>query len=248
MGTLPRAGYHSTMPFRLRLSRIARFAIALAGITLLALAAHDSALRGLADWRSTRGRHDIRMWTQGRAVQSEEQWQRAVDALREALRLAPQDPALWESLGFAYDIGSRNFVPNGGRGGWSVYSEFALIHFRQAAALRPTSPYSWAGVAVMKYRLDQLDEEFRQAFSSAMRLGPWEPGLQLITSDMGLALWDRLDSQLRDEVRENWRRTAVRQAEQLAKLAISHGRAGVLCEEAVDKALDALKNRLKCLK
>ena len=36
----------------------------------------------------------------------------------------------------------------------------------QAAALRPTSPYSWAGVAVMKYRLGQLDEEFRQAFSS----------------------------------------------------------------------------------
>ena len=245
MGNLPRAGYHSTMPLRLRLSRIARFAIALAGIALLALAAHDSALRGLADWRSTRGRHDIRMWTQGRAVQSEEQWQRAVDALREALRLAPQDPALWESLGFAYDIGSRNFVP---AGGWSVYSDFALIHFRQAAALRPTSPYSWAGVAVMKYRLDQLDEEFRQAFSSTMRLGPWEPGLQLITSDMGLALWDRLDSQFRDEVRENWRRTAVRQADQLAKLAISHGRAGVVCEEAVEEALDALKNQLKCLR
>lgn len=231
------------MPLRLRLSRIARFAIALAGITLLALAAHDSALRGLADWRSARGRHDIRMWTQGRAVQSEEQWQRAVDALREALRLAPQDPALWESLGFAYDIGSRNFGP---AGGWSVYSDFALIHFRQAAALRPTSPYSRAGVAVMKYRLDQLDEEFRQAFSSAMRLGPWEPGLQLITSDMGLALWDRLDFQLRDEVRENWRRTAVRQADQLAELAISRGRAGVVCDVAVEEALDTLKNRLKC--
>ena len=235
-----------TIPLRTRLSRglsrMARFAIALAGITLLAFAAHDSALRGLEDWRSTRGRHDIRMWTQGRAVQSEEQWQRAVDALREALRLAPQDPALWESLGFAYDIGARNFVPNGGRGGWSVYNEFALIHFRQAAALRPTSPYSWAGVAVMKYRLDQLDAEFRQAFSSAMRLGPWEPGLQLITSDMGLALWDRLDPPLRHEVRENWRRTAARQADQLVKLALTHGRLGVLCEVS----LDAQKNRLKC--
>ena len=244
MGILPRAGYHSTMPLRLRLSRIARFAIALAGITLLAFAAYDSALRGLADWRSARGRHDIRMWTQGRAVQSEEQWQRAVDALREALRLAPQDPALWESLGFAYDIGSRNFVPNGGRGGWSVYSEFALIHFRQAAALRPTSPYSWAGVAVMKYRLDQLDEEFSRALASAMRLGPWEPRVQLIASNIGLALWDRLNPAFKDLVRENWRRTAVRQADQLAKLAIGHGRALVLCEES----LDTLKNRLKCAK
>jgi len=232
------------MLLRSRFFSAARVAIALAGIALLAFAAHDSVLRGLEDWRSTRARHEIRTWAQGRAVQSQEQWQRAVDALREALRLAPQDPELWESLGFAYDIASRNFAP----AGWSVYAEFALIHFRQAAALRPTSPYSWAGVAVMKYRLDQLDEEFRQAFSSAMRLGPWEPGLQLITSDMGLALWDRLDSQLRDEVRENWRRTAVRQADQLAKLAISRGRAGVVCEEAVEEALDALKNRLKCPK
>jgi len=227
------------MPLRLRLSQFTRFAIALAGITLLAFAAHDSALRGIEDWRSTRGRHDIRMWTQGRAVQSAEQWQRAVDALREALRLAPRDPELWEYLGFAYDIGSRNFVP---ASGWSVYTEFALIHFRQAAALRPTSPYSWAGVAVMKYRLGQLDEEFRQAFSSAMRLGPWEPGLQLITSDLGLALWDRLDPALRDEVRENWRRTTVRQADQLARLALTHGRTGVLCEVS----LDARKDQLKC--
>ncbi len=227
------------MPLRLRLSRIARFAIALAGITLLAFAAHDSALRGLADWRSTRGRHDIRMWTEGRLVPSKEQWQRTVDALREALRLAPQDPELWEYLGFVYDIASRNFVP---AGGWSVYTEFALIHFRQAAALRPSSPYPWAGVAVMKSRLGQLDEEFRRAFSSAMRLGPWEPGLQLITSDLGLALWDTLDTPLKDQVRENWRRTAVRQADQLAKFAKNHGRAGVLCQEA----LDDLKNRLKC--
>jgi tetratricopeptide (TPR) repeat protein len=221
-----------------RPSRVARFSIALAGIALFALAAHDSVLRGLEDWRSARARNDIRMWAQGRAVQSQEQWQRAVDALREALRLAPQDPELWESLGFAYDIASRNFAP----AGWSVYAEFALIHFRQAAALRPTSPYSWAGVAVMKYRLDQLDGEFRQAFSSAMRLGPWEPGVQLIASNLGLALWDRLDPPLRDEVRENWRRTAVQQTDQLARLALSHGRAGVLCEEP----LEVLKNRLKC--
>ena len=217
---------------------MARAGIALLGIALLAFAAYDSALRGLADWRSTRGRSDIRTWTQGRSVQSPEQWQRAVDALREALRLAPQDPALWESLGFAYDIGARNFAPRG----WNVYTEFALIHFRQAAALRPTSPYSRVGVAVMKYRLNQLDDEFRQALSSAMRLGPWEPELQLITSGMGLALWDRLDPQLRREMRENWRRTAVRQADPLIKLALSQGRVGVLCAES----LEILKNRLKC--
>jgi tetratricopeptide (TPR) repeat protein len=186
------------MPPRTRLSRVARFAIALAGIALLAFAARDSVHRGLEDWRSARGHHDIRMWSEGRSVPSMEQWQRTVDALREALRVAPQDPELWEYLGLAYEIASRKFVPPGG---WPVYSEFALIHYRQAAALRPTSPYAWAGVAVMKYRLNQLDAEFSQALASAMSLGPWESGVQLIASDIGLALWDRLNPVFKDQVR-----------------------------------------------
>ena len=70
----------------------------------------------------------------------------------------------------------------------------------------------------MKHRLDQVDEEFRQASSSVMRLGHWEPGLQLIASELGLARWDRFDRELSEEVRENWLRTAVRHADQLAKL------------------------------
>lgn len=230
------------MPLRARLQLLAgfaRYAVVLACITLLGFAAYDSARRGLADWRSERWRNEVWQWANGRPVASLEHWERTMDGLREAIRLAPRDPALWESLGFAYDIGSRKFVP---AGGWSLYNDFALIHFRQAAALRPTSPYSWTGVAVMKYRLGQLDEEFRQAFSSAMRLGPWEPGLQLITSDIGLALWEKLDPPLKDEVRETWRRTALRQPEPLARLALAYGRLSILCEAS----LDALKNRLKC--
>ena len=226
------------MALRNRFPDFARLAIALAGIALLAFAAWDSARRGLEDWRSTRGRRDVRTWIEGRPVPSEEQWQRTVDTLREALRLSPHDPELWENLGLAYDIGSRKFASTG----WTVYTEFSLVYYRQAAALRPTSPYSWAGVAVMKYRLDQLDGEFSRALASAMRLGPWEPGVQLIASDIGLALWDRLNPVFKDQVRENWRRTAVRQADQLAKLAILHARAGLLCAEP----LDTLKNRLKC--
>jgi hypothetical protein len=237
------------MPLRPRFAhlpaRFARIAIAAIGIAVLGFATYETARRGLEDWRSARWRHDVREWTEGRALPSEAQWQRTVDALREALRLAPQDSVLWEYLGLAYDIGARKLVPKGsgaGAGGWNVYTEFALVHFRQAAALRPTSPYSWAGVAVMKYRLGELDEEFGRALVSAMRLGPWEPGVQLIASELGLALWDRFDAPFRDLVKENFRRTAVRQADALAKLAVAYGRAGVLCEVSHE----ALKKRLKC--
>lgn len=170
--------------------RASRALIAVLGMSLLAYAAYESARRGLDDWQSTRWSHEVRIWAERRAVPSEDQWQRAVDGLRAALRLAPRDPSLWGSLGFAYDVDSTTFVRSGK---WHVYDEYALIHFRQAVSLRPTSPYSWAGVAVMKYRLGQLDEELSRALASAMRLGPWEPGVQMMVSELGLALWDRLD-------------------------------------------------------
>jgi len=220
-------------------ARLARIAIALIGIAVLGFAAYESARRGLEDWGSTRWRNDLRMLLQGRAQPSEEQWRRTVDELREALRLAPRDPNLWEDLGLAYEAGARNFVR---AGGWNVYTEFALIHYRQAALLRPTWPYTWIRVALMKYQLNQLDDEFGRALASAMRLGPWEPGVQLIASQIGLALWDRFDPPFQEQIRENWRRTAVRQADQLARLAVTHGRVGVLCEVS----LDALRRQLKC--
>jgi len=185
-----------------------------------------------------RARQDVSLWGEKRTPPSAAQWQGAVDALRSALLLTPADPTLQDHLGLAYDLAAA--APAARQ--WPVYREFALLHFREAARLRPTSPYSWANVAQMKYRLGQHDAELARALSLAMRYGPWEPLVQLIASDIGLALWDRLEPALRGELRENWRRTALRQAEALARLGQAHRREKLLCEEA----LDVLGNRLKC--
>jgi len=221
--------------------RALRTLIAASGILLLAYTAYEAGRRGLADWNSMRWRHEVIVWTEKRAVPSYDQWRQAVDALNSALRLTPENPSLHDHLGTAYDLGSTAFSPGGK---WSVYAEFALLHFRQAAGLRPVSPYSWANVAKTKFRLGQADDELFRALTLAMRLGPWEPGVQIIASDLGLALWDRLDPALKGQVRENWRRTAFRQADQLAKLAIGRKRVDLLC----NTSLDALKNRLECMR
>jgi len=219
--------------------RLSRVAIALLGISLLIFAGYEAGRRGLADWVSMRARFQVASWAQKGTVPSHEQWQRAVDALGAALKLAPEDPSLYDHLGAAYELASAAFDP---KGQWNVYTEFALLHFQLAATLRPTSPYSWASVAMMKYRLGRVDEDLFKALTLAMRLGPWEPQVQLMASELGLALWERLDEEQRGQIRENWRRTAVRQADQLWKLAVARKRVDILCKTS----LEALKNRLEC--
>ena len=209
------------------------------GLPLLAYAAYEAGRRGLADWTSMRWRYEVTVWSAKRTVPSHEQWQRAVDMFGAALKLNPENPSLYDFLGTAYDLGSVVFFPGGQ---WSVYSEYALLNFRHAASLRPISPYSWANVATVKYQLGQVDDELFRALALAMRFGPWEPGVQIIVSDLGFAAWDRLTPELQAQIRENWRRTALRQGDRLAALAIARKRVDLLC----NTSLDALKNRLKC--
>jgi len=220
-------------------NRVSRALIALLGIAVLVWAGYEAGRRGLADWISMRARYQVVSWAEKHSVPSQAQWQRAVDALGAALKIAPDDPTLYDHLGVAYQLASAAFDP---RGQWNVYAEYSLLYFQRAAALRPTSPYSWASIAMMKYRLGRVDGELFKALALAMRLGPWEPRVQVVVSDLGLALWDRLDEEQRGQIRENWRRTAVRQADQLVRLAIARNRVDIVCKTS----LDSLKNRLEC--
>jgi tetratricopeptide (TPR) repeat protein len=209
------------------------------GIALIACAAYEAGRRGLADAISMRSRYEVNLWSEKQAAPAFEQWQRAVESLRSALALTPEDPSLYDHLGVAYEVASTTFNPGDA---WNVYHEFSLVHFRQATVLRPTSPYSWANVALAKYRLRQWDEEMFLALIAAMRLGPWEPGVQLITSDLGMLLWDYLPQALKAQVLENWSRTAERQAEPLARLAVARNRVAVLCTISHK----SLQKTLKC--
>ena len=216
-----------------------RSLVALTAIAALGYAAWDAARRGLADWISMRARYEVAAWAEKGPGLERERWSRAMDALRAAARLLPEDPTLREHLGVGYDLGQAMFDP---ARTMNAYAETALGQFREAARLRPTSPLTWANMALMKYHLGRADAETYRALELAMTLGPWEPNVQLVAAELGLLLWDRLDPSLQALVRENWARTAYRQAGQLHAIAAIHKREPILCSQAPD----ALKIRLKC--
>ncbi len=219
-----------------------RVLIALIGTAVLGYAAYESAKRGLADWRSMRWRHEIASWTERRAVFTPERQQQAITTLIDALELTPDDPTLIEQMGILHDLRATGY-PAGSESRRLNLAQ-ALIYFRNAVGLRPTSPYTWANIVLTKYQLGQFDEEFSAAMRHALDFGPWEPAVQLIVADTGLGAWEKLDSGLRDRVGENLQRTAVRQANALARIATYHRRIDIVCAAS----LDTMKNKVKCVK
>jgi hypothetical protein len=223
------------------LRRPYRILIALIGTAVLGYAVYASAKRGLADWHSMRWRHEIAGWAERRASPPPERLQEAITTLIDALALTPDDPTLIEHLGIALELRATGSPP--GINSQRLDLAQALVSFRKAAALRPTSPYTWANILLAKYRLGQVDDEFFGAMRHALDFGPWEPAVQLIVADTGLGAWERLDSGLRGRVSENLQRAAVRQADALARIATYQRRIDLVCAASFDK----MKNKVKCV-
>ena len=216
--------------------------IALIGSAVLGYALYASAKRGLADWSTMRWRHEITGWAERRATRPPpERLQAAITTLTETMALTPDDPILVEHLGVAVELRATGLPPGSDR---RQFLDLALVYFRKAAALRPTSPYTWANILVAKYRLGQVDDEFFGAMHHALDFGPWEPAVQLIVADTGLGAWDGLDGSLRARVTENLQRTAVRQADALAHIATKQRRIELVCATSMDR----MKNKLNCVK
>ena len=211
---------------------MARIIPAVLAIGVLAWAGYAATLHGLADWRAMRWRYDIGQWIDKGTTPSAERWVQTADGLHAALKLTPRDPSLHDYLGVLNRIGAWAFrtadEPS------RIYAAFALLHFRQAVSMRPTSAYSWAGLAESKYSVGEVDEELFGAMALATEYGPWDPRVQLIVADLGLALWDAMDAKQKSLAVANLNRTAQRQAGELTKRAERRKRIAVLCGNAIE--------------
>ena len=72
--------------------------------------------------------------------------------------------------------------------------------------LRPRWPYTWSALALLKYKMSELDQKFRLALNNATELGSWEPYVQKIIAEIGLNSWSELEHSQRIIIVENIRR------------------------------------------
>ena len=114
--------------------------------------------------------------------------------------------------------------------------ERSRMQFRRAAAMRPGSPYAWSNLALVKFRLGEMDYEFYGALERAARFGPWEPAVQLALADIGLAGWRRLALPGKLAVLGAIERGMKRQQKEISGFATTHRGLPALCSDPLLRA------------
>ena len=94
------------------------------------------------------------------------------------------------------------------------------------------SAIAWASIALLKLRLAEMDAEFYGALERAVRLGPWEPPVQVAIADAGLAAWRQLTPPAQTLVVGMLERGLLRQQAEIHRLGAAHGTLPLVCAGA----------------
>ena len=95
------------------------------------------------------------------------------------------------------------------------------------------SPYTWANLAAVEYRLGDTGSTFRSAMVHAAELGPQEPEVQATVANFGLAVWNEVDPQTQAAIESSVAAGMKRQPRQILQIAERRGRLAVACRHAV---------------
>ncbi|QJR11691.1 hypothetical protein DSM104443_02773 [Usitatibacter rugosus] len=174
---------------------------------------------GLAETLAYEVTDQIASW-QSRKVSPElEPWLQARDQLESAQRLARRNGAVEELLGVLYSERRRN--PD--------FQQLALDHFTAALTQRPSSPYTWASIADVRYRLGSTTGDYEQVLLNAVLLGPNEPEVQRIVVDYGFALWDDIGPETKAAVLQAIASGMRRNPMEMLKISERRGRLSLAC-------------------
>ncbi len=209
----------------------ARVLLALPIAAILIAGMHAATMRGLADAHFTNARLTLAEGTPANGSPRSDAIASAQASLRQALLLEPSNPHLVEQSARLQELRSLGLQPADPAMREGLRQ--SLARYREAAAMRPGSPYVWASIATLKLRLDEMDFEFYGALERAARYGRWEPAVQLALADIGLASWRLLPHSAKLLVLGAIERGMLRQGVELRRLAAGRGTLERVCAEEI---------------
>jgi len=163
------------------LPELARSAPVRATITalllLLAYALSVAARTGLADVYAEEAKSYLQTKREAGEALTRDEWQALYGSLMRALALAPDDPDNLSELGRLHrilleadDLDAAEI---------SRYGDAGARYYQATLALRPTWPWDWGNLALVKYQQYQdTSSVYQDALVRAVEFGPREPSLQ----------------------------------------------------------------------
>ena len=194
------------------------------GVLLAAAAVHAARL-GIADAYELTARLEMERW--GDRPVDPRSLARATGWVTQSLRYAPHHPSALEDLGGLqlrqmHAATDPQLAVDLARG--------AHLNFRLALVERPTAALNWARLALAKHYLAEQDEEIISALRRSVALGPRDPGVPELVLHLGMALWPRIDPELRREVVRALEFSASRDAAAAFAIGKSYGRFDLMCD------------------
>jgi cytochrome c-type biogenesis protein CcmH/NrfG len=201
--------------------RVLIVACLIAGLAWLCIAAGQTGMAGSTVYRTVQ---EMSTWSASGAEPGQETVAWLADDLEHAAARDAGDPNIQELLGalWLHRIDRPEFLDE------------ALVHYKRAVELRPTSPYAWADVASTEYRKGDTGREFQAALRRAAELGPAEPEVQRTVADFGLATWDEATPETRRAVEAMVTGAMKRDPAEILQVAGRRGRLGVACRHLAD--------------
>lgn len=175
---------------KLRLTPSVIIAMVLVAAALLLAA--EVASWGMADYYARPAENQLDLWAQGKLTLGHGQWLQMQTQLARAVSLDPRNPKILRAYGNALEGPYASYPP--GAAAARPIREEAANFYRKATSVRPTWPYAWADLAMVKYRLNELDTEFFHAMYTARETGPEQLGVLRVLDYVGLKTWGRLPS------------------------------------------------------
>jgi predicted Zn-dependent protease len=195
-----------------------RIGIALPALLIFGWAALSAARLGSVDSALYVAAREMSTWSASGVQPGQETvgWIRA--ELDQALERDRANPSLHEMVGRLALFTRRDDAPGQ-----------AITAFTEGLQHRPTWPYSWASLADALYRKGDTGPAFEAALQRAAETGPWEPEVQRIVADYGLAVWNDVSSSTRSEIERMVANGMARNAAEILQISLRRGRLGVAC-------------------
>ncbi len=159
---------------------------------LLGYALSVAARAGLADVYAEPAKSYLQTKREAGEVLSRAEWQALYGSLTRALALAPGDPENLSELGRLHRILLEADDLDAGE--ISRFGDAGAGYYQAALAQRPTWPWDWGNLALVKYQQYQdTSAVYQDALVRAVEFGPREPSLQDRVAELGARSWSALN-------------------------------------------------------